>query len=255
MSLKDFEVSMLRKCCDANEAIIISIKVGNDIHTYRSRFLDINYKAQYLIIDEPSAESSKSKPLSKNQKFEAFFKYNLGAGFRYIFNSRVLSRVMFKVGARGIYAFKIFLPPVLLDGERREYFRVPTEIKPEIIVKYKIYKDGEEEPLINQYLNTPEIFKCTMLDISGGGLSIRSSQESGKIDLDVDDHILAEFKLKSTDKPLSLWGKVKNKRRFRDTKFFIWGIEFLDAKRNKLLKPCRNQIMRFVITRQREILN
>jgi c-di-GMP-binding flagellar brake protein YcgR len=253
MSLTEIEAKVLKTCCELNDNLTVSIREDNHISTYKSRFLDIDFKKGYLIIDEPSAESHEAKPISKGQYIEIFFGFKT---FRYLFDTKVLDHVMFKLNDNEFHAFKISLPKHLKDGDKREYFRVEVGLKKPILVRFNIFKRGGDKPLMSIVMKgRPEEYRCEMVDISGGGLSMRIRSGDKVLPLSRGDIVNTRFKLKAGDPEILLWCTVKNARRFRDTNILVWGLEFMGKDRNKNLNFIRNKIMRHVVECQRELLS
>ena len=250
--MNDLEKKILQDCCDLNENLSINVYENENIFIYRSRFLNIDFKNRFLIIDEPSPETPGAKPLSKGQDIEIFFEYKT---FRYLMFSRILDHTMFKIQNRGFYALKVFLPDELKDGERREYFRIQTPMKPPVKVKFNIYKKGKDKAVMSSVLeNVPQEFEAEMFDISGGGFSIHGKNLDRQIPLEKGDIIYATFKLKPDMEEMSFWSEVRNKRKLKGTEIIVFGFQFLKSNKNKFLKNHRNKIMRYVIERQRELM-
>ncbi len=250
--MNDLEQKILKDCCDLNENLSINVYENENIFVYRSRFLSVDFKNKFLIIDEPSPETSGAKPLSKGQDIELFFEYKT---FRYLMFSRILDHTMFKIRNRGFYALKVFLANELKDGERREYFRIQTPMKPPVKVRFFIYKKGEDKPVMSSIMeNVPREYEADMYDISGGGFSIHGKTLDRQIPLEKGDIILAKFRLKPDMDEMELWSEVRNKRKLKGTEIVVFGFHFLKSDKNKFLKNHRNKIMRYVIERQRELM-
>ncbi len=252
MSLTEIETRVLKTCCDLNDKLILNVVENDRQFVYKSRFLAVDFRKGFIIIDKPSPEKPDAKPLSNGQYFEIFFEYKI---FRYIFNSKVLEHVQYKLHERGFYALKILLPRQLMDGDKRDYFRVETRIKPPIVVKFNIFAKGLETPRMSAIEeNTPEEFKGELVDISGGGFTMKVKMGDKSFPLEKGDIINARFKLKPCDELWEIWSEVRNKRKYKDTRIVKWGMQFLGKERNKNLYYYRNKILRYVTERQREIL-
>jgi len=253
--LNSLERDVLDNAAGLNENITLTVYDKGESYFYRSRLLDINIKEDFIIIDEASVETPNAKPISKGQEFEVFFEFK---GFRYLFNAEVLEHTKFKINNRGIYALKISLPTELKDGERREYFRVGLPMKPQIITSFNIFKREEKGPIMSTVIeDEPEVFEAVMVDISGGGFSIKAKDDSKILyrELDRGDVINAKFKLKPKYDEMELYSVVRNKHKYQDSEIMIWGLQFISGDKNKNLKKYRNKIMRFVIERQRELMS
>ena len=253
MPLTEIETRVIKTCCDLNDKLTLSIVENDRLFVYKSRFLAVDFKKGFIIIDEPSPETPDAKPLSKGQYFEIFFEYKI---FRYLFNSKVLDHTKYKLHQRAFYALKILLPRQLMDGDKRDYFRVETGMKPPIAVKFNIFAKGLETPGMSTLKeNTPEEFKGEMVDISGGGFAMRVKMRDKPFPLEKGDTINARFKLKPDDELWEIWSEVRNIRKYKDTRIIVWGMKFLGKERNRNLYYYRNKILRYVTERQREILS
>ncbi len=252
MSLSEIEFTAIKSCCDLNDNLTINVHEQEKLFVYRARFLAVNFHQGYIIIDEPSAETPDAKPLSRGQSFEVFFEYKT---FRYLFNSKVLEHTKIKIQERGLYALKILLPQELQDGDKREYFRVQTSMRPPVVVKFNIFKKDSKLPEMSTIVNnSPEEYRAEMVDISGGGIAVRGKPGDKSLELEKGDMINARFKLKAGFEEMELWAEVRNKRKYKDTDILVWGFQFMPKSKNNNINYCRNKILRFVTERQREIL-
>lgn len=253
MSLSEIELNALKTSCDTNERLTLNVHAKEDLYVYRGRFLAVNFHQGFIIIDEPSPETPNAKPLSRGQSFEVFFEFKT---FRYLFNSKVLEHTKFKIGDRGFYGLKILLPKELQDGEKREYFRVQTGMRPPVNAKFSVYKAGSDKPLESGVLaGTPQEFRGELIDISGGGMALRGKVGDKELPLEKGDNIFARFKLKAGFEDMELWAEVRNKRKYMDTDIQVWGLKFYEKDKNKHINYFRNKILRYVTERQREILS
>lgn len=251
--LDKLETEIIRNCCDSNENLSLFIQEGDKKLTYRSRFLEVDFKKQLLVIDVPTSDSQEGKPLARGERFEGFFTFKK---FRYLFNSVVLGHTKFKLQRNEVMAFFIRLPKGLLDGDRRDYFRVQTSMRPPVSVLFHLYEQGASDPVMSTVVeNSPQEFQAEMVDISGGGFSIRTKLGDSPLDLKVGDVIDVKFRLKKGMEEMTIWSIVRNKRKYKGTEIVIWGLQFIEKhEQNRLLRSYRNKIMRFVTERQRELM-
>jgi c-di-GMP-binding flagellar brake protein YcgR len=143
-----------------------------------------------------------------------------------------------------------------MDGDKRDYFRVETGMNPPIEVKFNIFAKGLETPRMSTLVeNTPEEFKGEMVDISGGGFTMKVKMGDKPFSMEKGDIINARFRLKPDEELWEIWAEVRNKRKYKDTRIVKWGMQFLGKERNKNLNYYRNKILRYVTERQREILS
>lgn len=251
--LSDLEKKTLVVCCQSNENITISIKLEGKIFIYKSRFLSLSFKKGFLVIDRPTPDTPDAEPLRKGQIFEGFFAVK---NFRYLIDSRIIDYIPFKIGNTEVHAARVRLPAELGDGDKREYFRVQSTMRPPVAVSFNIYEKGSTTPIMENLMeNKVKEFRAEMVDISGGGFSMRVKPGVQQLLLDKGDTINAKFKLKADVEELEIWCDVRNKRKYRDTEIIIWGMQFLEGEKNSHLKYCRNKIMHYVVGRQREMLN
>lgn len=253
MPLNDIETKAIKSCCELNDTLTLNVIENDKRFIYKSRFLAVDFKRKYIVIDEPSAETPDAKPFSKGQYFEVFFQYKI---FRYLFHSRVVDHTMFTMNQMKVHALRILMPKQLKDGDMREYFRVQTGMRPPIEVKFDIIKKGEKEPIMSALIpGKVEEYQGELIDISGGGFSMRAKPGEKPFELEKGDKVGAEFQLKTEFGPMKLWAEVRNIRKYKDTHIIIWGFQFLGKAENRGLKVYQNKILRYVTNRQREILS
>lgn len=251
--LSELEQKALIESCELNDNITLSIKDDGKMYVYKSRFLGIDLKQKFILIDRPSAETVGAKPILKGTHFDIFFTYK---NFRYLFPSKLLEHTRFTMQGNDIYAARILMPAELQDGEKREYFRVQAGMRPPVTVKFLIYEKGSETPIMSKLVeDTPKEFQAQLVDISGGGISLRTTPGEKPFLMEKGDIIKANFKLKKEMEEMEIWCEVRNKRRYKDTEIVIWGMRFIEGEKNRHLKSYRNKIMRYVVERQREMLS
>jgi len=246
------EEKVIRNCCELNDKIIINTAEHENRYTYLSRFLSVDFKEGFIVIDEPSPETPDAKPISKGQTLEIFFQSKI---HRYLFVTKVVDHTTFKFNFKSFHALKISMPGRLKDGDKREYFRIDTGMRPPIDVYFNIHKYGQSSPIMSIFAeDQPEEFIAEMVDVSGGGFSIRAKLGSAPPPLEKGDVINARFKLRDSTELLEIWSDVRNYRRYKETNIMIWGLRFLGREKNEHISNQRNKILRFVLDRQREKL-
>lgn len=249
MAISEFHLDVLRTACEINQNITIMVYQKGEPIVYRSRLLRLDPAAKEMIIDEPSPDTLGALPLSKGEAIEVFFEIKT---FRYLFHSRITDHTMFQFQNKAFYALKIQIPTALGDGERREYFRVEVARNAMMPVHFNIYKHGSRQPVMSALMaDTLEEFEGEIIDISGGGFSMRSRPG---VDLEKGDTIGARFRLRSDLPEIELWCEVRNVRRIPGTEVPLWGIGYLREELNPFIRAIRSKILRFVLERQREIL-
>jgi len=255
MGLTEIEAKVIQSCCDLNDNLMIVVRENDREFSYNSRFLNVNFEKKYIIIDVPTPDkvTPDAKPLSRGQYFEVFFQYKI---FRYLFPSKVLEHTNFKLNERTFHSLKILLPRALKDGDKREYFRVETGMRPPLSVYFNIFPKGAEMPLMSAIVKGSRAeFEAQMVDISGGGFAMRSKPGDKSFLLDKGDIILARFKLKEGIDEVELWAETCNARHYKETNIAVWGFRWFGKERNRNINFHRNKILRFVMDRQREIMS
>lgn len=253
MALTDIEVKVVKTCCELNDNLTLSVRENDRMVVYKSRFLSVDFNKGFIIIDEPSPEDPDARLLSKGQYFEIFFEFKI---FRYIFESWVLDHTMFTLNDRSFHALKINLPKKLEDGDKREYFRVETAMRPPVSVRFNIIKKGADSPVKSGPVRDQyDVYQGEMVDISGGGFALRRKPGDKQLILEKGDIINARFKLKPGFEEMEIWSEVRDFRKYKDTQINVWGLQFFGRERNKNINYYRNKIMRYVVERQREILS
>ncbi len=247
------DINILYKAIESNVSISLGkIKDNEETHEYNfvSRFLDLNRKKKRLKIDLPSATDTESDDilLKKDDDIRVFFIFK---GFRFLVFSTVLGLTKYSLpSGKTIPALTILLPDKLIDGERRNFFKVFTPLYPmelEIIER----PDNQEEDLSPPPLN--EKFTGIMYDISGGGIAILEGQTT--LPLYLNDILDLYFHLEEDGPPLHMEGRVLNKRQHQNMEKYVYGIEFIQQNISPLeIKRNVTKIMRYVMKRQREII-
>jgi len=253
MPLNHIEAKAIKSCCSLNDNLTINLVENEKPFIYKSRFIAVDFKRKYIVIDEPSPETPDAKPISRGQFFEVFFQYKI---FRYLFHSQVLDHTMYTMNDLKFHALRILLPQELKDGDMREFFRVQTGMRPPVIVSFNIYKRGEKDPVMSPLIpGQPEDYTGEMVDISGGGFSMRAKPGEKMFELEKGDKVNARFQLKNDYSEMMIWSEVRNIRKYKDTQIIIWGFMFLGKNENRGLKVYQNKILHYVTNRQREILS
>ncbi len=250
---KEINMEFLYRAVDENANITVYLikDKKEEKDEYRSRFLGYDRKEKVIFIDEVTGEGRSYQPLLKGEKIRVFFQYD---EFRFIFSSEVLDKTYYAINERlKLPSYKIRMPQSLEDGDRRQFFRVPTPMDKPIIVEFKLYPYQSKEPMVDPENpeGSPKIFKGVAIDISGGGIAIKAEKGNN---FEIGDIFDMKFKLSPQDKEfLYLKGIVRNKRKYFDTDLNIYGVEFVEENSINFKKAI-NRIIRYVFERQREML-
>ena len=251
MGLSDKEHLLIQDCVDGNDALTLKRRDKQSTELFFSRFLAVEGKKESLLVDRPTADSPTSQPLSVGEVLEGQF---LHGRYRYRFETRIESHREAQAGARMVHAIQITYPQTLLDGERREYYRVDFSPQKPMMVRFHHYPREEKGPVVSTLIKgEPELFEAVGVDISGGGLSIRGMGRNRLSSVERGDLLFCSFSLKEEDGPFELWCRVRSRRHIPEADVFLLGLEFVEDK-NPQLKAIRNRIMRFVVMRQREMM-
>ena len=250
----DIDRKFLIKAIEENENITISLaEDSKKSMVYTSRLFDFNKEDKSIIIDIPVGVGETYEPLVKGDKINVYFQYS---GFRFYFHSKILGKVKYELNeTTKVAAYKIKFPDKLLDGERRNYFRVPTSHDSSNTVKFIVYPKASDKVLIepDHPDSIPKVFEGTIIDISAGGVAIKVDE--GKEDLSVGDKINMKFRLRKEDfDELEISGIIRNERVYFNTDSKVFGVEFI-PERSVEYKRAINKISRYVIERQRELLS
>ncbi|MCP4218307.1 MAG: hypothetical protein GY765_26965 [bacterium] len=248
------DMEFLMKAADNNESLSILYKteLGKDFN-YRSRFIDINPKKKFVIIDFPRGDKSTYQKLVRNDKIHIYF---LSKGFRFQFHTDVLKSDNLKFeGKAERHVMIIRMPKDIYDGERRNFYRVAAPADPSVHLKFVSYFDGNQS--FEQQVEHPESEDDGMpgtiaFDLSGGGLSMICKAGMG---LMVGDIINMHFRLRPTDTDeIHIEGLINNSRKAAESNSYIKGVEFL-PDRSESYKNALKRISRFVMQRQRAMIN
>jgi len=251
MGLSDKEHQLIKACVDGNDALTLKRRDRQSTELFFSRFLGIEGKREGILVDQPTPDSPSSQPLSIGEGLEGQF---LSGRFRYRFETRIVAHQEARAGARSVHALLLTYPQSLLDGERREYFRVEFSAQKPLVVRFHHYPREEKGPVGSTLIKgEPELFEAVGVDISGGGLSIRGMGRNRLSSVERGDVLLCRFSLKDEGDSFELWCRVRSRRHVSEADVFLLGLEFME-ERNPMLKSIRNRIMRFVVMRQREMM-
>ncbi len=222
-----------------------------DEDVYHSRFLGMNRSTGEIFIDIPTNDNKKSEPLPHDEVIAVTYEFS---GFRFLFFTQVTEPTEYRLNPQvKTAALKIVLPDKLLDANRRKFFRVTVPDKKNIKVYYLVLKAGATL-LLDEKADKSRYFKAVMIDISQGGLAVKSEKP---VDLQPEEEMMIWFKLEEKDKDyIEAKGVVRNIRqyKYKGKETNLWGIEFVPTKDIKH-KRALNQISRYVMRNQRSVLS
>lgn len=208
-----------------------------------SRFLHHDIKKKQILIDVPTTSDEEEKDiLVKNDKIRIFFVHR---GFRFMIDSKITGQTTFQLASgKKIMALTIKEPEKLIDGERRNYFKVQT---PPFKVKVMLI-EREGEPIEE---SEGKIYDALMCTISGGGMAFR--EEKFPLPFEVKDIIRLDLYLDEIT--LKMEGEIKNMRTPESTDKCNYGVQFIKRSIDRLtMKKNVSHIMRYVVRRQRELI-
>jgi c-di-GMP-binding flagellar brake protein YcgR len=240
----------LIKAIEENENITVHFEVeDNKTLVYRSRFFEVSEEDKYIIIDFPSGESESAKPLVPNDPVFVHFKF---AGFRFLFYSKIIEKINYQLNPeKSTRAFKIRLPSKLLDGNRRKYFRVTVPMDQPISLFYrKLSSRDKESPETKQTAVKSKSFEALMIDISEGGIAIKSE---GRPAISKGDKLSMWFKLAGETNEIKMEAVVRSTRQYGEKEVHLWGVEFV-PKKDINYKRALRRINKYVMSTQRRLL-
>lgn len=243
----------LLKAIEENVNISVNYRTElKEILTYRSRFFDVNRDENYIIIDFPTSDHETFKPLVPHDEIFILFKFS---GFRFLFESEILDRIEYQLNPENkITAFKVRLPEMLLDGNRRNFFRVTVPMEKPFQLYYFIFDPMQKKRAPVSLITDPDksrFLEAVMIDISEGGIAIKSENQ---IALKQGTKVMLWFKLEEKDKEfIRIEGVIRNSRKYGDKEVALWGVEFV-PKRDIYFKRALTRINKFVMCKQREFL-
>lgn len=220
--------------------------------TYRSRFFEVNHEENSVIIDFPTGDHETFKPLVPHDNISILFKFS---GFRFLFDSEILEKIEYQLNPETrVTAFKVRLPEKLLDGNRRDFFRVTVPMDKPIKLYYFVIDPTKRKRVPvspDKELDKSRFLEALMIDLSEGGLAIKSEDQ---IELKQGTKLVVWFKLEEKDREfIRVEGVVRNARKYGEKEIPLWGLEFV-ATRDIHFKRALNRINKFVMTTQREFL-
>ncbi len=209
-------------------------KSENDTVEYASQILD--FADDGIICAMPIYEGH-IVPLQEGKRFEGYFYSD-----NKIYNARC--SVVSRGKEEKLHIVKISLDSALIRIQRREYFRLSC-IMPATIRTASDIKEGLDE--IQDLILNEDYYKCTIVDISGGGIRALSKRQFEKEAI-----VFFKFTLKfnNADKEINIQGKVIDSfRNSNDESMFDSRFQFVDVSQTD-----RDEIVKYVFEQQRNIL-
>ncbi len=224
------------------------LKLGNRVEMVfksKSKYEDetIEYASQILDFDEDGIICAMPiyeghiVPLQEGKRFEGYFYSD-----NKIYNARC--SVISRGKEEKLHIVKINLDSALIRIQRREYFRLSC-IMPATIRTAEDIKEGLDE--IQDLILNEDYYKCTIVDISGGGIRALSKRQFEKNEI-----VFFKFTLNfnDADKEMNIRGKViESFRNSNDESMFDSRFQFVDVS-----QADRDEIIKYVFEQQRNIL-
>ena len=176
-------------------------------------------------------------PLEKGKRFEGYF-YSDNKIYR------AMCSVVSRVKEEKVHVAEIKLDSALVRIQRREYYRLSC-IMPASLRTVTDLKEGLDE--IQDLILNEDNYKCTIVDISGGGIRLQSKKKYQK-----DDYMMLDFDLDidGSISHKSIIGKVVESRaNDNDGTLFANRLQFVDIDRLD-----REEIIKYIFGQQRNIL-
>ncbi|MCP4157870.1 MAG: hypothetical protein GY757_59725 [bacterium] len=250
----DIDKIFLYRAVEENVNLSVYFAVDeNRAYNYLSRFLKINEAGQFVIIDTPTGAHGGTKQLVPNDDISILFKLS---GFRFLFDTKVLEKTEFQLNENtNVNGLKVRMPTKLLDGNRRQFFRVIVPVNKPIKIHYTVMGRSSVKGNLASFEKAgsgASFLEAVMIDISGGGLAIKSDR---KLNIKQGDKLLMRFKLADFEREeIHVEGVVRSTREYAEKKDTLWGIEFMPQKDIKF-KRAMNRINKFVMEGQRKFIN
>lgn len=223
------------------------LKLGNRVEmVFKSRSGDddtIEYASQILDFSDEGIMCAMPiyeghiVPLEKGKRFEGYF-----------YSDNKIYRAMCSVVSRGkeekLHLVEIKLDSALIRIQRREYYRLSC-IMPATLRTVNDIKEGLDE--VQDLILNEDNYKCTIVDISGGGIRTFSKRQFEKNEVIYIKFIL---NFNSGDKEVNILAKVMDsKRNPKDESMFESRLQFINISESD-----REEIVKYVFEQQRNIL-
>lgn len=237
----------LLKAIEENANISVHYIVDEqEVHHYLSRFFETDREERTVTIDFPTGDGESTKPLVPKDNISVLFKF---AGFRFLFHSEVLEKLEYRLNEeKDTKAFKIRLPEEILDGNRRKFFRVLVPSDQPIVLHYRKVGAGGAKTGVSLKSRS---FEALMLDISEGGIALRSEKAPN---ISKGDRLQFQFRLEGAKTEIKMEGVVRSTRKYGGDDVHLWGIEYV-PKKDINYKRALNRINKYIMATQRKNLN
>ena len=215
----------------------------------RSRFLRavLDGRGLHVMIDLPTV-SGKPVPVRKGERLDLVFQHN---GQRLGFAGDVEGRCFHKLSEGiSVPALVVSYPEELEIRQRRNYYRVTMSSGQPTTVTFREVVQGRGRGRGGQ---DQALYSGVIRDISAGGMALLCQQHL-PVSFDVGSKVKLFFQLGGVEGNLKLEGEVRNSRRARSGPGTIYGIAFVNTEKDLRTRKAIDDIQRFVVARQREIL-
>ncbi len=223
------------------------LKLGNRVEmVFKSRSGDddtVEYASQILDFTDEGIMCAMPiyeghiVPLEKGKRFEGYF-----------YSDNKIYRAMCSVVSRGkeekLHVAEIKLDSALVRIQRREYYRLSC-IMPASLRTVTDLKEGLDE--IQDLILNEDNYKCTIVDISGGGIRVFSKRQ-----LEKNEMVYVKFTLNfnSGDKEADVLAKVvDSQKNSKDETMFDSRLQFINIS-----EADREEIVKYVFEQQRNML-
>ncbi len=238
----EIKLDILYKAVLGNTSIAMGrYELDKNEFNFSSRFFAYDRDKGVLVVDFPSTTQD-IEPLQKKEPIVVYFVHR---NSRYIFRSRVMGLTEYQLtDDKLLKALIIAMPEELVDGERRNFFKVATPPH-RVDIRIVQRRDSDDEPYEGI------VFTGASVNISGGGIAVR--EDDGHLPFRYGDVI--SLTILFPDQELIMEGRVVNKYQYENSDNMIFGIEFIQETIDKLsFKRNVNMLMRYVMKRERELL-
>lgn len=240
---------LLRRACDRSvPAELVGTEAGA-VQRRTTRFLRALLDAEgvHLVVQTPLHEG-RLVPYRPGALVDVLFAV---AGERYGFSSTVEGRCYHRLNDEvEVPALIVSYPDVVENRQRRAHYRVPLSATDPCTVTFcELVRTRPDAPGVGD----GDLYSALVRDISTGGMAMLSLQHL-PVGFGMGTLLRVSFQLPGGENHINLEAAMRNERRPVQGEGRIIGIEFLNVEKTLGGRKAADEIGRFVVARQREIL-
>lgn len=217
-----FDFVFLLKAIKDKNNIDLLFKRHKKTFRLGSRFLELCPDQNSIVIECPTIRGIYHQVLKEKQPISIIFH---STGFRLKFDSQVLKKKEYnQKSMESIPALEIAWPEMILDQNRRNFYRMAVSTGESIRITFKSsVPNGQNEPVKSQKKEFEKI-EAVMIDISKNGMSFKTKS---KTKITIGDRIRIDFFLGDQSKEfIEFEGNIRNIRQVKGTETHFCGVEF-----------------------------